>query len=70
MNDRVKKQTPKIKIMFQLLFEKYLRELETGNQDSDIEKEFLPVYPRITGTKPPSPPWSRTSIAGRPTTIS
>jgi dGTPase len=41
MNDRVKKQTPKIKIMFQLLFEKYLRDLETGNQDSDIEKEFL-----------------------------
>ena len=41
MNDRVKKQTPKIKIMFQLLFEKYLRDLETGNHDSDIEKEFL-----------------------------
>jgi dGTPase len=41
MNDRVKKQTPKIKIMFQLLFEKYLRDLETGNQDSDIDKEFL-----------------------------
>jgi len=41
MNDRVKKQTPKIKIMFQLLFEKYLRDLETGNRDSDIDKEFL-----------------------------
>jgi len=41
MNDRVKKQTPKIKIMFHLLFEKYLRDLETGNPDSDIEKEFL-----------------------------
>jgi len=41
MNDRVKKQTPKIKIMFQLLFEKYLRDLETGNHDSDVEKEFL-----------------------------
>jgi dGTPase len=41
MNQRVKKQTPKIKIMFQLLFEKYLRDLETGNHDSDIEKEFL-----------------------------
>jgi len=41
MNDRVKKQTPKIKIMFELLFEKYLRDLETGNPDSDIEKEFL-----------------------------
>jgi dGTPase len=41
MNHRVKKQTPKIKIMFQLLFEKYLRDLETANPDSDIEKEFL-----------------------------
>jgi dGTPase len=41
MNDRVKKQTPKIKIMLQLLFEKYLRDLETGNHDSDVEKEFL-----------------------------
>jgi dGTPase len=27
--------------MFQLLFEKYLRDLETGNRDSDIDKEFL-----------------------------
>jgi dGTPase len=41
MNPRVKRQTPKIKIMFQLLFEKYLRDLETGNHDSDIEKEYL-----------------------------
>jgi dGTPase len=41
MNDRVKKQTPKIKIMFRLLFEKYLRDLETGNHESDIDKEFL-----------------------------
>lgn len=41
MNHRVKKQTPKIKIMFQLLFEKYLHDLETENHDSDIDKEFL-----------------------------
>jgi dGTPase len=41
MNDRVKKQTPKIKVMFQLLFEKYLSDLETGNQDTDIDKEYL-----------------------------
>jgi dGTPase len=41
MNDRVKKQTPKIKIMFRLLFEKYLRDLETGNHESDMDKEFL-----------------------------
>jgi dGTPase len=41
MNEKVKRQTPKIKIMFRLLFEKYLRDLETGNQASDIYTEFL-----------------------------
>jgi dGTPase len=41
MNDRVKKETPKIELMFQLLFEKYLRDLETGNRDSDVYREFL-----------------------------
>jgi len=55
MNHRVKKETPKIKLMFQLLFEKYLRDLETGNRDSDIDKEFLegmsPDYRNHT-TKP------------------
>jgi dGTPase len=52
MNERVKKQTPKIQIMFQLLFDKYLRDLETGNRDSDIHKEFLagmsPAYRDMT----------------------
>jgi dGTPase len=52
MNERVKKQTPKIKIMFQLLFDKYLQDLETGNRDSDIDKEFLagmsPAYRDLT----------------------
>jgi len=41
MNEKVKRQTPKIKIMFRLLFEKYLQDLETGNEDSDIYTEFL-----------------------------
>ena len=41
MNNRVKKETPKLKLMFQLLFEKYLHDLETGNHDSDIDKEFM-----------------------------
>jgi dGTPase len=27
--------------MFQLLFAKYLHDLDTGNHDSDIDKEFL-----------------------------
>jgi dGTPase len=41
MNKKVKQQTPKIRLMFELLFEKYFRDLEMGNQDSDIQKEFL-----------------------------
>lgn len=41
MNEKVKKQTPKIKIMFRLLFEKYLHDLEAGNQASDVYTEFL-----------------------------
>ncbi len=41
MNKKVKQQTPKIRLMFELLFEKYFRDLETGNQDSIIQREFL-----------------------------
>jgi dGTPase len=41
MNEKVKRQTPKIRIMLRLLFEKYLQDLETGNGDSDIYTEFL-----------------------------
>jgi dGTPase len=41
MNKKVKQQTPKIRLMLELLFEKYFRDLETGNQDSDIQKKFL-----------------------------
>jgi len=41
MNEKVKRQTPKIKIMLRLLFEKYLQDLETGNEKSDIYTEFL-----------------------------
>lgn len=41
MNEKVKKQTPKIKIMFRLLFEKYLQDLDAGDETSDIYAEFL-----------------------------
>jgi dGTPase len=27
--------------MFELLFKKYFRDLETGNENSDIQREFL-----------------------------
>ena len=40
-SDQVKRQTPKVELMFKLLFEKYLQDLETGNTDSDIYREFL-----------------------------
>jgi dGTPase len=55
MSEKVKKQTPKIKLMFGLLFEKHLRDLETGDITSDIYKEFLegmsPEY--RSSTSPP-----------------
>ena len=35
------KQTGKIELMFELLFEKYFHELQEGNESSDIYKEFL-----------------------------
>ncbi len=40
-NERGWKQTEKIELMFQLLFEKYLHDLTTGNEKSDIYREFL-----------------------------
>jgi dGTPase len=40
-NQKVKKQTGKVKLMFQLLFEKYLNDIKTENQDSDIFSGFL-----------------------------
>lgn len=39
--DSVKEQTPKVKLMFELLFEKYYQDLQQGNEDSDIHREFL-----------------------------
>jgi dGTPase len=41
MNQKVKQQTSKIRLMLELLFEKYFRDLETGNEDSDVQREFL-----------------------------
>jgi len=40
-NEKVKRQTPKIRLMFELLFEKYLSDLDRGNEESDIHREFL-----------------------------
>ncbi|MEW6666865.1 MAG: HD domain-containing protein [Thermodesulfobacteriota bacterium] len=40
-NEKVKAQTSKIKLMFELLFEKYLKDLDQGNGASEIHREFL-----------------------------
>ena len=55
MNKKVKQQTPKIRLMFELLFEKYFRDLETGNQDSDIQRGFLDgMSPEYKEQTPPA----------------
>lgn len=41
MSKKVKRQTQKIRLMFELLFEKHLRDLEAGDEASDIYREFL-----------------------------
>ena len=41
MSEKVKQQTPKIKLMFEMLFEKYLDDLRKGNEDSDVQGEYL-----------------------------
>ena len=40
-SEKVKEQNPKIKLMFELLFTKYITDLEAGNEESDIYREFL-----------------------------
>ncbi len=37
----VKRQSPKIRLMFRLLFEKFLTDLVEGNEESEIYREFL-----------------------------
>lgn len=40
-NPKVKEQNHKIRLMFELLFEKYMGEIESENEDSDIYTGFL-----------------------------
>lgn len=63
-NPKVKDQTPKIKLMFELLFEKYLRDLETGNEDSDIFRGFLDGMSPEYREKASSPEIVRDFVAG------
>jgi len=52
-SDNFWSQTKKIKLMFELLFEKYSEDVETKNEQSDIYREFLadmsPDYKEKTG---------------------
>jgi dGTPase len=52
---QIKEQTPKVKLMFELLFEKYLLDLEKGNADSDIYRNFLDgMSPKYRDNTPPA----------------
>lgn len=54
-SDRVKEQTPKIRLMFEQLFALYLRDLRSGNRKSDIYREFLEgMAPDYTLKTPPA----------------
>ncbi len=64
MNSKVKEQISKVKLMFELLFEAYLRDLETGNEDSDIYRQFLDGMSQVYREKIPTPGIVRDFIAG------
>jgi len=61
---RVKEQTPKIQLMFELLFEKYLEDLETGNESSDIYRGFLEGMSPTYKKQIPSAEMVRDFVAG------
>ncbi len=63
-NKKVKEQTYQIKLMFELLFEKYFNDLKTGNQDSDIFMEFLDGMKSEYRERTPAPGIVRDFIAG------
>jgi dGTPase len=63
-SDKVKRETSKVKQMFELLFEKYLLDLERGNKASDIFREFLDGMSSAYGTDTPSAGIVRDFIAG------
>lgn len=55
MNQRVKEQTPKIELMFELLFDKHTKDLEEGNEESDVFREFLDgMAPAYRENNPPA----------------
>jgi dGTPase len=63
-NKRRYEQTSKIKLMFELLFRKYLEDLEKGNQDSDIFSGYLDGMSTEYREKTPNAEIIRDFIAG------
>jgi dGTPase len=52
---KVKSQTNKVRLMFELLFEKYYRDLKAGNEHSVIFREFLDgVSSQYRDSNPPA----------------
>lgn len=63
-NPKVKDQTQKIRLMFELLFEKYLNDLKDGNEYSGIYREFLEGMSPSYKTETPPAGIVRDFIAG------
>jgi dGTPase len=63
-NPKVKDQTEKVRLMFELLFERYLSDLEKGNEISDIYREFLEGMSSDYEAKTPPAGIVRDFIAG------
>jgi len=61
---RVKEQTIKIRLMFELLFQVYVEDLEKGNESSDIFTEFLDGMSEHYREKTPKAGIVRDFIAG------
>jgi len=63
-NKLIKTQTHKIELMFSLLFEKYLSDLENGDEGSDIFSSFLDGMSERYISETPPPAIVRDFIAG------
>jgi dGTPase len=63
-NDKVKEQTPKVKLMFELLFREYLNDLENDKKDSVINREFLEGMSEDYKSETPNAGVVRDFIAG------
>jgi dGTPase len=63
-NPLVKQQTNKVKLMFELLFDQYLRDLAEGNGLSDVFREFLDGMTDVYRERTPHAVIVRDFIAG------